>query len=290
MPRLKKPNFRTLRGSVMQNTPPVRLRAESMTRGTFLARLGALAGSATLILAILIWLWVIGWPQRQMQRLADGMMDLTRAMHFAVTDVQVDGRQQTSKEALTTALGVKPGDPIFSFDPTAAEARLAKLPWVASATVERCLPDIIYVHLAERVPLARWQHDGHTIVVDTEGHELPDAPPDKFTGLPLVVGAGAATEAADLLEALRDAPEVANRMTAATWVGLRRWDIYLPGKIVAKMPEGKLPEGLRRLSDLITEQKILERDIVSIDLRFPDRVIMEQSGPVNAHPSGEGRL
>ena len=79
-----------------------------------------------------------------------------------------------------------------SFYRKAAATRIAKLPWVASARVERHLPNAVSVHVTERVPLARWQRDQHIVVIDGEGHTLLQAKPDDFSTLPLVVGAGAA--------------------------------------------------------------------------------------------------
>ena len=64
-------------------------------------------------------------------------------------------------------------------------------------------------------------------------------------------------------------PDVTDKMTAAVRVSERRWDMHLQPKIVAQLPENGLDRALKRLSDLITEQKILERDVAAIDLRCP---------------------
>src|ERR1700722_15880595 len=196
-----------LRGSVQQSVP-VRLRAKETTRFGILMRFSALAGSLVLLAGVGIWLWHVGWPQKQAEHLVDAGVTVTQKAHFAVGDVQVEGRQQTTKDSLFAALGITSGAPILAFDPTAAQARVAKLPWVAAATVERRLPDTIVVRLTERVPLARWQHDGHVIVIDAEGKELPGAELSQFGQLPLVVGAGAPFETKRLLDSLKAAPAV----------------------------------------------------------------------------------
>jgi cell division protein FtsQ len=239
----------------MQNA--VRMRAKETTRSGFLIRLGALVGSVLLILGITGWLWHIGWPQRQTEHLLEAGLRATQKAKFAVKDIVVEGRQQTPKDALTQAIATGAGAPIFSFDPAAAQARIAKLPWVASATVERRLPDTILVHLIERVPLARWQHEGHTVVIDTEGDELTEAKLDQFSQLPLVVGTDAAGQAHAFLEIMRDYPEIMEKVTAAVRVSERRWDLHLQPKIVAKLPEKNVEVALRRLSQLITEDKML---------------------------------
>lgn len=239
-----------------------------------------------------LWAWHSGWIHRQVTQIADTGLRLTQKAHFAVGDIVVEGRSQTNKDQLFVALEATAGSPIFAFSPSEAEARIAKLPWVESVNVSRRLPDTIFVRLVERIPLARWQHDNHISVIDINGKALPDASAEQFDHLPLVVGAGAPAEAKSLLDTLHTFPVIEQKVTAAVRVGERRWDLHLPSNIVAKLPEDGLADALKRLSILITEQKILERDIVSIDLRIPDRLIIESgsSTPPQRPSNGEGRI
>lgn len=286
MPRVKQPR---LRGSVTQQRS-MRMSASTQTRFGFLIRLSALLGSILLIFSLGFWLWHIGWPQRQAERLLEAGLHATQRAEFAVKDIVVEGRQQTSKESITAALGISSGSPILSFDPAVAEARIAKLPWVAEATVERRLPDTLLIRVTERVPLARWQHDNHTVVIDSEGSVLVDAKPEQFVQLPLVVGSAAPEETRTLLRTLRDFPAISEKLVAAVRVSERRWDLHLQPKIIARLPEKDFPDALKRLTALITEQKILERNIVAIDLRIPDRLVIESGSSTTAHPSGDLRL
>jgi len=278
-----------LRGSVTQ-TVSVRMRANETTRLGILLRVGALGGSLLLIFVLLGWLWHIGWPQRQTEHLLSKGLQVTQKAQFAVKDIVVEGRQQVNRQSLFEALGTVADAPILDFDPKAAQARIAKLPWVASAIVERRLPDTIFVRLTERVPMARWQHDDRTIVIDTQGAELTEAKLDQFQQLPLVVGSDAAGQAQFLLESLKDYPAIQQKMVAAVRVGQRRWDLHLQPKVVARLPEKDMDRALSRLSDLIVDQKILDRDIVAIDLRDPSKMFLEPGHATTDHPAGDMRL
>ncbi|MFY9287071.1 MAG: FtsQ-type POTRA domain-containing protein [Alphaproteobacteria bacterium] len=272
-----------LRGSVTQQTPSVRMRARETSRAGILLRLMALAASIALIIGIPFWLWHIGWVQKQGEHLTDAGLHATQKAQFAVKDIVVQGRQQVSRDSLSSALGTIAGAPIFSFDVDAAQARVAKLPWVSAVTIERRLPDTILVRLKEHTPLARWQRDGKIIVIDTEGSELPEAKLEQFSQLPLVVGSDAAGQAKGLMDMLKNYPQIINKMTAAVRVGERRWDLHLTPKVVARLPEMGAERALDQLSDLITDQKILERDIIAIDLRNLPKIVVEprSTTPVN---------
>jgi cell division protein FtsQ len=264
-----------LRGSVTQNTMSVRMRAREQSGIGFLARLGLLATSAFIILGIVFWLWRTGWISRQIERVENVGLTLTQNMHFYVTDIIVKGRQQESKDSVFDALGTQQGAPILGFDSAAATARLVKLPWIESATVERRLPDTIVVLLTERVPAALWQHDDHIVVIDADGQVLPAAKAEDFPKLPLVVGFGADKEAQNFLTLLKAYPDIQSKTDSAVRVGDRRWDLHMLSKIVVRLPEQDVETALHRLSVLMAQEKVLDRDIVAIDLRIPDRLIIE---------------
>jgi cell division protein FtsQ len=286
MRRAKTPRYR---GSVQQNTVRVRPKESSWTGVLF--RLAALLGSVLILLLLGIWLWHIGWPQREAGRVADAGIHLTQKAQFAVKDIVVEGRQQTSRDSIYAALGANAGAPIFTFDPHAAQQRLAKLPWVQSATVERILPNKILIRLVERMPMARWQHEGKTVVIDDQGKELEEAHPDQYGNLPLVVGFDAPPETKKLLDNLKNHPTVQKATTAAVRVAERRWDLHLDPNVVAKLPEVDVDDALDRLSKLIEDKKILDRNVTAIDLRFSDRLIIEPAAAAPATaPKGATKL
>jgi cell division protein FtsQ len=265
----------SLRGSIMQTTGTVRMRPRENRLG-FAARAGIAAGAGVLVIGFILWGWQSGWFHRRIEGFCNDVLYATQKAHFAVDDIIVEGRQHTNKDQLFTTIGIERGSPIFAFGLHEAALRIEKLPWVESVTIERRLPDTIFVRLSERIPLARWQHDNRTAVIDTQGKVLAEASPDQFARLPLLVGAGAPAEAKDLLDTLQAFPAVEQKITAAVRVSERRWDLHLYPKVIAKLPETEIADALKRLSGLISEQKILERDVVAIDLRVPDRLIIEE--------------
>ncbi len=264
-----------LRGSVTQNNVSARARVREEDGIGFLARLGILAGLLLIVLVAIGWGWHVGWPQRQAKAAQEEALNLTRKARFAVRDIVVEGRHQSNKDDIFDALATAQGAPILSVDTQAAATRLGKLPWVGSVLVERRLPDTVAVILTERVPMARWQHDDHLYVIDGEGHVLPAAKPDDFPSLPLVVGIGAERETQALFALLKKYPDIKDKTDSAVRVGERRWDLHLHPKITVRLPEQDAGNALHRLSVLMDQEKILNRDIVAIDLRVPDRLAIE---------------
>ncbi|MGB8049786.1 MAG: cell division protein FtsQ/DivIB, partial [Pseudolabrys sp.] len=64
---------------------------------------------------------------------------------------------------------------------------------------------------------------------------------------------------------------------ASVLVAERRWNLRLKDGVEILLPENEAELALRILVDLDRNQKLLSRDILTIDLRLPDRVTVRQS-------------
>jgi cell division protein FtsQ len=72
-------------------------------------------------------------------------------------------------------------------------------------------------------------------------------------------------------------PTLAKRIDAAVWVSERRWDLRLDNGVVIRLPETEIAAALRQLDDLEKSHPFLDRDIVAVDLRLPDRLVVQTS-------------
>jgi len=229
--------------------------------------------------------------QSAMQYAADRMLDGTARLGLVVTDIRVEGRETTDRETILAALGAGPGTPILAMSPRRAKEKLETLPWVRSAVVERRLPDTLYVRLVERKPLALWQHGGKLELIDHAGAVIPVTRLDRFAKLPLVVGEGAASHAAELLDMLASEPDLASRVTAAVRVGDRRWNLRIDNAIEVLLPTDAPASAWAQLARLERSSAILKRDVQTVDVRLPDRLVLRVNPEVSkeAPTSKKGR-
>lgn len=192
-----------------------------------------------------------------------------------IEDVLVVGRERVSTESLLETLQIRHGSAILAFDAEAARKRLEEISWIEKAVVERRLPNVIYVKVEERRPLALWQHDGKFSVIDAKGVTVVEDAGGNFSYLPVVIGDDAPGEAEALLMMLATEPDLHKRVTAAVRVGGRRWNLRLDNGIDVKLPEDDPAVAWSNLADLARNQGLLNRDIVGIDLRLTDRMLVQ---------------
>ena len=244
-------------------------------------RVGIFGGLAIVVVGGPLLLWQTGRLSTIAVALGRFAVDETRRAGFAVDEVLLEGRRLAPRAAVTGAVGLKRGDAIFGFDPAKVRERLVAIPWIRDAVVERRLPDTVRIRIIERRPMALWQRNGRLALVDDEGTVITDAPRAvaRFRNLLIVVGPDAPRHAATLIAMIESEPQLARRVSAAVRVGERRWNVELIGDIRVELPETDPHDAWRRLARLQAREKLLERDVRTIDMRLPDRLIV-RPGPI----------
>lgn len=207
-------------------------------------------------------------------RAAALFLDGSAGLGLTVADIRVEGRDTTAPSEILDALAAGRGTPILAVDLARAKARLEALPWVRSAMVMRRLPDTLFVKLAERKPLALWQHAGKIELIDQDGAVIPVTRLDRFAKLPLVVGEDAAGHAAELIHMLASQPVLFARVTAAIRVGGRRWNLQIDNAVQVLLPEEGSAHAWAELARLQNSKQLLDRQVEAVDMRLPDRLVL----------------
>ncbi len=276
----------TRRAPQRRRTPARRPQPRRRRTPSKLQRLGFVYGMRAFFVGIgvtgALYLWQSGWPHSVASGVTEASTQFSGRLGLRVNDVLVEGRNRADRGAVLAALQVERDMPILAFNAFEAREKLEQLEWVQSATVARRLPNTVYVRVTEYSPIAVWQHDGKFTLIDHAGDSIPADSGELLDQLPLVVGEGAASHAAELLDTLAAFPGLADRMKAAVRVSERRWDLHMDEGIEIKLPEDQLAAALGRLSDLNTQHALFERDVTAVDLRLPDRLILRRGseGPV----------
>lgn len=240
-----------------------------------LLRSGAIAVLAVAVGGPVLWLTALGGAGVVAGVAERSFVAVSSGTGLTVDEIRLSGRINAERDSLMAAIGVARDTPILAVDLGRLRERIENLGWVEQARVSRRLPDILEIHIEERTPFARWQHDGRLTVIDRTGIVITDRRPEVYAALPLVVGADAATEAAPLIEMMASDPNLQARVTAAVRVGSRRWNLKFDNDIDVLMPEEGMVRAWRRLGDLHRDNKILEREVTVIDLRVDDRVFLK---------------
>jgi cell division protein FtsQ len=196
---------------------------------------------------------------------------------FRISEIALAGEKEVGRDEILILAGITDRSSLLFLDAARTRARLLTNPWIAEATVLKLYPDRLRIEIKERNPFARWQKDGRAALISADGTILETTVPQRFSGLPLVVGKGAGQTGQDFLALVARYPMIARMTEASVLVAERRWSLHLKGGVEVLLPESETEQALHILVDLDRTKKLLSRDVVTIDLRLPDRVTVRLS-------------
>jgi len=202
---------------------------------------------------------------------------LARVLGFGIERVTITGLSGLSEQEVLVAAGLDSKTSLVFFDADEARKQLEATPLIREAAVRKLYPGEVSISLTEREPYALWQVKGELFVIAADGTVIDKMDDGRFAYLPLVVGKDANIRAGEYLKLLGQAGDFAKHIRAATLVSGRRWNLKLDNGMDVRLPEVKPEAALQRLVSLESDARILDKDVLAIDLRQPDRVVMRLS-------------
>ena len=209
--------------------------------------------------------------------LSEARNAMANSAGFRITSVAINGRKQLTQDEILAIGGVNGHSSLLFLDASSVREKLKADPWIAEATVLKLYPGQLRIDIVERAPFALWQRNGQLSVISEDGAVLERYVSPRFVKLPLVVGKGAETRARDFLALLARYPQINDVTKAAVLVGERRWNLRLNDGLDIRLPENDVGNALATLSGLDKNEHLFAKDIVAIDLRQPDRLVVQLS-------------
>jgi cell division protein FtsQ len=208
---------------------------------------------------------------------SDARNAMANSAGFRITSVVINGRKQLTQDEILAIGGVSGRSSLLFLDADDVRDKLKANPWIADATVLKLYPGQLMIEITERKAFALWQEAGRLSVIADDGALLEPYVSRRFLSLPLVVGKGADTQARDFLALLARYPQVNSLTKAAIYVGERRWNLRLKDGLDVRLPEQDVGNALAALSKLDQDERLFSKDIVAIDMRLPDRLVVQLS-------------
>ncbi|WP_255608400.1 cell division protein FtsQ/DivIB [Methylosinus sp. Sm6] len=202
---------------------------------------------------------------------------VARNIGFPIEVVTISGLGEMTEGDVLAASGVQPTQSLLFLNAEAVRGRLAELPLVESVRVLKLYPDRLVIALEGRRPFALWQRNGALSVIAADGMVIDEVRDERFLDLPFVVGEGAEKRVGDYARLLEAAGELKSRIRAGVLVSGRRWTLTMTNGVEVKLPESEPETALTLLRKLQREARILDKDILSVDLRAPGRVVARLS-------------
>jgi cell division protein FtsQ len=191
---------------------------------------------------------------------------------FRVSLARVEGASDDLAAAVRAKLALPLPMSSFDIDLDAARDRIEALDAVKKADLRVRSGGVLQVMITERMPVAIWRTDDGLTLVDETGHRVAGllARADR-PDLPLIAGEGADLATPEALELIAAAGPLTARIRGLVRIGDRRWDLVLDRDQRVLLPEENPVQALERLLALDHAQDLMNRDILTVDLRSDHR-------------------
>ncbi len=199
---------------------------------------------------------------------------LARALGLGLESITISGIAEMRETEVLAAGGLDSRLSLPFLDVNELRERLERVPMIESATVRKLYPNELVITLAERRPYAIWQNNGELFVIASDGTVVDLMQDERYINLPFVVGEHANVRSKEYFALLDAAGPLRERIRAGTLVAGRRWTLKMDNGMDVRLPEKGAADALARLVKLENEQKILEKDVLAIDLRMADRIVV----------------
>ena len=202
---------------------------------------------------------------------------LTSKIGLGIDQVVLVGHHYTPERDVFDALALDRQRSFLSFDNRATLARLQKLPWVRSVSINRVLPGQLEVRIKERQAFALWQRGGEFLLIDADGRVLSPTQKHLAPNLPLISGRGAATEAAPLMRLIASSWFLSHRLVEAVRVSRRRWTLILTGNVRVLLPAEGAAFAIAAIRTHPRLAKLIAKPETVLDFRISGRVAVRNA-------------
>ena len=197
---------------------------------------------------------------------------LARAVGLGIDSVTISGISELKEREILAYAGIKARNSLPYLDAVGIRERLLLVPLIKDAEVRKLYPDHLSISIVERQPYALWQKGGQIAIVSADGMPIDTMHDDKYVDLPLIVGENANARLGEYTRIVAAAGDLSSRIRAGALVAQRRWTLHTTDGIEIRLPE-RDPEGaIANLARIQRDSRILDKDIVALDLRVPGRI------------------
>ena len=192
--------------------------------------------------------------------------------NLRINQLDITGASPKVSEMIRHRLHINSNTSMLDVSVDEVYNKVISISWIKEAIIKKQLPNVLQIHITETTPIAIYQQDGRSVLIDKDGKFLEEVQ-TKYNQLPLVSGLNAPSQVVYILNIIKNYPNVYAHLEALTYVRERRWDLTVAGNKV-NLPEKQETVALDTLERLIQSGKLNEISGGQIDLRFAGQIIM----------------
>ena len=209
------------------------------------------------------------------QTLEEARSSIQSRPEFQIELMKINGATEALGAQVRTVLNLQFPLNSFELELPKVKDQIEQIEAVKTGSLFLRSGGLLEVDIDQRMPVILWRTGRELDMLDANGERagVLTSRLDRLD-LPLIAGEAAEEHIEEALELYALAKPIAGRLRGLRRMGMRRWDMMLDRGQTIQLPEKNASEALNRVLALHAAQKILARDVVTIDMRDATRPIL----------------
>lgn len=199
---------------------------------------------------------------------------IPKIIGFSIDHINISGANKKTQKLIYENIGILKGDSIFKLPAQEIFFNVSKVNWIKSVSIQKILPNTINIKVKERKPIAIFQHDQDSDLIDEDGVFIEKIK-NRISGIPIISGENANVNVKYILGLIAKYNDLQDNLESLTYIRERRWNIVVRS-VKVLLPETEIENALDVLSIIMKTEKINKNTVSQIDLRIPGNAVLSK--------------
>lgn len=203
--------------------------------------------------------------------------------YFTLDQITINGSEK-SNEIEIKELIFQSTKNLLSLDLYSIKETIEKEKWVKRVNLKKNYPSNLILNIVENNPYAIFRDQGKYYMLDIDGTIITKKTDEyKFDDFLIVTGSGSRHALEEIIKEINiNFSEIVSQIKELELIENRRWNLTLKNNLLIKLPDSGIEKALENLNNLFVEEKVLQSNIIEIDLRIDGRASLKvDEGKIN---------
>ena len=203
--------------------------------------------------------------------------------YFLLNQIKINGSEKSNINTIKEEIYNHNAD-LLSLDLHKIKEIIEQEQWIKRVNLKKVYPSTLVLDIIENDPYAILRDKGKYYLLDIDGTIITEKNKDyKLENFIIISGDESPSALKNLIKELNiHFSELISQINKLDFIEKRRWNLTLKNNLLIKLPDSKIGNALKNLKNLFVEEKVLQSNIIEIDLRIEGRASLRvDEGKIN---------
>ncbi len=203
--------------------------------------------------------------------------------YFLLNHIKINGSEKSNISIIKEEIYNHTSD-LLSLDLHKIKEIIEQEKWIKRVNLKKIYPSSLVLDIIENEPYAILRDKDKYYLLDIDGTIITEKNKDyELENFIIISGDESPSALKGLIKELNiHFHELISQLSKLDFVEKRRWNLTLKNNLLIKLPDSKVDNALKNLKNLFIEEKVLQSNIIEIDLRIEGRASLRvDEGKIN---------